>query len=307
MDKNVKSLNVEHSNNSNKFRKMKTKSKNKKSLIKSPNSMNTKTSNASKTRKSKVVNRIEDIYWKGRFFERTYQASGFYEALSWLYPLDVERLDNVFQSYKIIATDRYSTTFIEEEVIGTVIPCIDRNGKVREIMEMANHPEDGSIVRRGEPIYVSDNDSKSPYIDIYGDKIYYSGREHIEGYSPDNIPFFIGEHLAYKNKRNRRKPIIITQNILLAVLLSCMDASRIYLAWQYHSVDEEHYTDYPFDVFSDSQLKQIKNRFKGRDVKILRGVDLPGIDSNLYKYVFDELKAKVPIEDILEIVHKHAA
>jgi len=295
-----KSLNVEHSKTN---KNMKTKNQ---ESSKSTNSMNTKTSNVSKTGKSEVVNRIEDIYWTGRFFELTYQASGFYEALSWLYPLDEVRLNNVFQSYKIIATDRYNTTFMEAEAIGTVIPCIDRNGKVREIMEMANHPKDGSIVREGEPIYVSDNNSENPYIDIYGDKIYYSGREHIEGYSPDNIPFFIGEHLAYKNKRNRRKPIIIAPNILLAVILSCMDASRIYLAWQYHSVDEEHYTDYPFDVFSDSELEQIKNRFKGRDVKILRGIDLPGIDSNLYKYVFEELKAKAPIEDILEIVHKHA-
>ena len=304
MNTNQKSLNVEHRNNTNKFRKMKTKSKNKKSLTKVKDILKL---DRNKTLKKQIeaVNKIEDVFTPESYFEPLYQVSAFYEALTRSYEIDEYKINEIFERYKIQATPRYKTALTtEDEYFGMAIPVIDKNGEVQDIVEIANQPSSGAIIRENEVVFVNDNPkSDEPYLSIWDDKVYYSGEDHIEGYIPHTTPYLIGEHLLNNsNNSDRQKSVTIVPSIFLAILLSCIDDDNIYLGWTPYSFrglgyEEDYYPTHHNVLYSD----KMKSSLKGRDVELLTCIDTKG---SAYKYIYDIIKVGTPIKDVLRIVYE---
>lgn len=304
MKTNKKSLNVGHSNNNNKFRKMKTKVKNRKSLTKLKNLLK---ANRHKVLKKpvEVVTRIEDIYTPESYYDMAFQASAFYEAICRL-PLEKDdyEIDEVFRHYKVRLTFRYKTACIkEDEYYGMAVPIIDKNGAVQNIVEIINHPSTGAIIRRNEVVFVNDNPkSDNFYLSIWHDNVYYSSKDHIKGYTPHTYPYLIGEHLLNSSDNpDKHKSITIVPSIFLAILLSCIDDDNIYLGWAPYSIDggfsyeEEYYPTHHNELFSD----KMNSIFQGRDVNFLTCIDIKG---RAYEYVYDKIKMGTPIEDVLRMV-----
>lgn len=291
-----KSLNVGHSDNNQTIKNMETK--NQESSIKLTNSMKTKTNNVSNAKKNEVVNRIGDIYSTESHFEPIYQFTAFYIALSELPSVYEDRIELIFERYNIRETRRYGTGHHESEGAGIAIPFIDINNEVQEILEMANHPNDGTIIRDGEPACVADEPGKShPYLESWGDKVYYSGKDLIKGFTPKTeFSCFIGENLL---NRDKHRSVIITDGVLEAVALSTIDDKHIYLACRHSSDATDNSALKP-----DYQSEKIKELLKGRDVRILNRLNISGVDCDPYEFIYTKLIGKTPIEDVLKTVHE---
>lgn len=307
MKTNKKSLNVGHSNNNNKFRKMKTKVKNRKSLTKLKNLMKANRHKVLK-KPAEVVARIEDLYTPESYFMPEFQISAFYEAICRLSigKCDYE-IDEVFERYKIRATPRYKTAcLIEDEYYGMAIPVIDENGEVQDIVEIANQPSNGAIIRSNEVVFINDNPkSDKPYLSIWDDNVYYHGGDHTIKFTPNASPspiYLIGKHLLNNSDNSdKQKSITIVPSISLAILLSCIDDDNIYLGWAPHSLDggfsyeEDYYPTHHNELFSD----KMNSVFQGRDVNFLTCIDTKG---RAYEYIYDKIKMGTPINDVLKIV-----
>lgn len=287
MKTNKRSLNVRHNNKT--IKNMETK--NQESLIKLTNSMKTKTNN-------EVVNRIEDIYSTKSHFEPIYQFTALYIALSDLPSVYEDRIELIFERYNIRETRRYGTGHYESEGAGIAIPFIDINNEVQEILEMANHPNDGTIIRDGEPACVAEEPGKShPYIESWGDKVCYSGKDLLNGFTPKTeLPCFIGEHLL---NRDKHRPVIITDGVLEAVALSTIDDKHIYLACRHSSDTTDNSALKP-----DYQSEKMKELLKGRHVRILNRLNISGVDCDPYEFIYTKLMEKTPIEDVLTTVYE---